>query len=601
MSGINGIYLFGQGNIDESPIDKMNNSIAHRGVGKSKTLVYHNIGIAQIGQGSTLVQSIDGRYTAVWDGYISNNNELRNILKEYNFHSDSVGETLIAAYVNWVEEMCQYLEGAFAFAILDKKEYQLFVARDRYASIPLYYYLDETIFVFSSEIKALIASGLFKPVFAKDRLPEFFRFGTIMEENTFLRNVKNFPPANAALFSNFLFSFDPYWHVETIGQCDDSYDTAKKNIHKLIVESVSTRFNSDGSTGIFLSGGIDSTIITAAARETVSGEIRTFNISFDEEEFSEAYYAKIVSKKFSTRHEEIKLKPQIFLEEIDNILDSYSFPSMDGANTYIISQAAKRAGINIGLSGLGGDELFCGYPVFGELMPTYKRLKLIPKFAKKTLLSYLNKTPNVRNKKIMDLISLTNPDKASVYGIFRSLMSIEDCKRLAGGYRTVINPQKHFLGKTNFLSELTLAEFDYYMQPVLLRDTEQMSVIHSLEVHAPMLDNQLVDYILSLPDSYKTKTAKPKSLLVESFSDMLPMEVVNRKKMGFVLPWSKWMANELAPLVKKAMKDAEEKDFLNIKNWEIAFEDFRNGKQNYNWNIFWGLIVLTSWMEKNGL
>lgn len=601
MSGINGIYKFGLESISEDILFKMNQAIGNGERDKHNSWIFQNMGISQIGKNQPESTIADGRYAVVTDGPLMNGKSLRKQLTDYEFQSDSDAETLIAAYNHWGAQMTEHLEGKFAFAIADKKEYELFIARDRFGMAPLYYFLNENIFAFSSTIKGLLASGLFQPVFAKDRLPEYFRFGTIMDENTFVRNVKNFPPANSALFSNFIFDFTPYWQPVSTQTTEDNYETSKIKIKNLFIDSVSKNLETDAQNGIFLSGGIDSTAITAAARECTQGQIRTVNISFDESNLSEAHYAKIVAKKFNTKHEEIRLKPNILLEEIDNILNAYAFPSMDGANTYMVAQAAKRAGIDIGLSGLGGDELFCGYPIFSKIKPTQRYLYCMPTFIKKMLMSQLGHNSTMRKKKTIELLSLSKPDLASVYGVFRSLMSMDDCKNMANGYRTVINAQKFFKNKQNILSDISLAEFNYYMTPILLRDTAQMSDVHSLDTRAPFLDTQLAEYILSLPASYKTKTKQPKSLLVASLSDLLPMEIVNRKKMGFVLPWDHWLRNELSPYVQNAIYILKETDVLDAKKWQAAFDDFKSGKTNYNWNIFWGVVVLTHWIKRHGL
>lgn len=606
MCGINGIYYFTSGTVEEQVIKDMNNTIVHRGPDNSGVFVKDQVGFGHVRlsiidlseSGNQPMFSADNRFVLIFNGEIYNYQKIKSLLADYPFKTSTDSEVLLAAYAKWGKQMLEHLEGMFAFAIFDKADNSLFIARDRLGIKPIYYYRTNNYIIFSSEIRGLIASKLFTPQLDKNMLSTFFRSGTIAGDDTLLKEVKMLSPASFAQISGNAMTIQNYWAPALETNTEISYAHAKKEVRELFLQAVEKRLVADVPFGAFLSGGIDSTAVTAAMSTCLSGASNTFNICFAEAAFSESYYAKQVAKRFGTHHTEIKLSPNLFLEEIDHILQSYDHPSVDGANTYIVSQATRKAGITMALSGLGGDELFGGYPVFKQLQPTLQKLHKLPTPLRKVGSLLLKANPKVRNKKMGDLLALNNPDEAQVYETFRSIMSKRDCMRLTGNIQAIVNP-KFFTQKCGTIDKITLAEYYHYLQPVLLRDTDQMSMKHALEVRVPFLDHKLVEFVLTLPDAYKTKTAVQKSLLVESLHDLLPSEIIHRKKMGFVLPWEQWLKNELATYVQDAIQTLQSTHLLNAKEWQSAFDDFKRGRQSYNWNIFWGLIVLTKWLKNN--
>lgn len=606
MCGINGVFYFNQQHADAGCLHKMNCAIEHRGPNNKGVFVENNIGLGHVRlsiidlsiSGNQPMFSNDERFVLIFNGEIYNYKKLKSLLSDYSFKTSSDSEVLLAAYSKWSKQMLEYLEGMFAFIILDKNDNSLFIARDRMGIKPLYYYKDNNLMVFSSEIKGLIASGLFVPRLNRNKLPEYFKIGTVTGNDTLLENVFMLPPASSLTISNNTLTFNTYWTSSSEVNNEIEYEESKKQVRELFFKAVEKRLVSDVPFGAFLSGGIDSTAVTAAMRECMSGQIETFNISFDENQFSEAHFAREVSRKFSTHHTEIKLSPNLFLSEIEAILKSYDHPCVDGANTYIVSQATRKAGITMALSGLGGDELFGGYPVFKLLKPTLNVLQKIPFPFRKLGSMILKSSSQTKKRKLADMLSLSNPDESSVYEIFRTMMSKNESNTLVGNSIPIVKPS-YFSNQGGLISNISNAEFHYYLQPVLLRDTDQMSMRHALEVRVPFLDHHLVEYVLSVPDSYKTKTNAPKSLLVESLSDLLPHDIVYRKKMGFVLPWEFWIKNELSPYVDNAIDKLETYNLLDHKQWKEAFQNFKNGKQFNNWNIFWALTVLVYWIENN--
>lgn len=609
MCGLNGIYHFEDKTADASKIALMNKAILHRGPDAQDIFSEDNVALGHVrlsiidlsDAGIQPMQSHDGNLVMVFNGEIYNYKSLKAQL-DYPFKTQTDSEVLLAAYLKWGKEMVHKLEGMFAIVIFDRNNKELFICRDRLGIKPLYYTHNQHHFVFSSEIRGLLASGIIEPNLNREFLPEYFTMGSVSGENTLVKDVKLLQPGTWVSVTKQGVTFKTYWNaVDSMSNNtkDLSYENAKKEVKNSFLEAVEKRLVADVPFGAFLSGGIDSTAVVAAMAKSSSTQVSTFNVNFDESEFSEAKYAKWVANKFGTNHTEIRLKPSVFLEEIEEIIASYDHPGLDGANTYIVSQATKKAGITMALSGLGGDEIFGGYPVFKQLLPTLSKVKKIPFPANRLAASVLKFKSGVRNKKMADLLSASKIDLSSVYTTFRSNLSKNDCAFLVGNPYSGTDVS---LFKTNlpFVSSLSLAEFYHYMQPVLLRDADQMSMAHALEVRVPFLDHKLVELVLSLPDEYKTKTSVQKSLLVDALGEeFLPKEIVERKKMGFVLPWENWLKNELSYLITDAIDKSEKMQLFDKKLWHSAYADFKSGKGNYNWNIFWGLITLVNWMERN--
>ncbi|MCK9480691.1 MAG: asparagine synthase (glutamine-hydrolyzing) [Bacteroidia bacterium] len=608
MCGINGIFHFNQNHVEEWHIKKMNEAIQHRGPDNNGIFLQNNVGLGHVrlsiidlsNAGNQPMFSHDGRFVLIFNGEIYNYQKIKSLLPEYPFKTSSDSEVLIAAYIKWGTQMLEYLEGMFAFAIYDQAQQNLFIARDRLGIKPLYYYKTDNFIVFSSEIRGLLASNLFQAQLDKSKISEFFRLGTVSGQDTLLQNTKSIPPASFAIISERTFDFHSYWEPTLETNNEISYEQCKKDIKTLFMNAVEKRLVADVPFGAFLSGGIDSTAVTAAMSECMSGSVNTFNISFEEKEFSEAYYAKQVAKRYGTKHTEIKLSPTLFLEEIENILNAYDHPSFDGANSYIVSQVTRKAGITMALSGLGGDELFGGYPVFAQLPLIINKLGKVPTIVRKCGSTLLSFNQNTRYKKLYELLSMNTLHPAQAYETLRSMLSKSDCNYLLGSYQPIVS-ESFFNNSFERYRQLTQAELHYYLQPVLLRDTDQMSMRHALEVRVPFLDHKLVEYVLNTPDAYKTKSKAQKSLLVESLSDLLPLEIIQRKKMGFVLPWDKWLRNELSEYVQNAIHKLAYRELLHAQSWQSAFNDFKIGKQNHHWNIFWGLIVLTNWLDRNNI
>ena len=280
----------------------------------------------------------------------------------------------------------------------------------------------------------------------------------------------------------------------------------------MLYKSVERRLIADVPFGAFLSGGIDSSAVVGLMSKAFRGTIKTFSVTFDESEFSEAKYAQLVADKFKTEHHEIRLTSDYFMEELPAALKATDHPSGDGPNTYIVSKVTKNAGITMALSGMGGDELFAGYAVFTRSLKLgkYKWIANLPSFTKKIPALILQKVkPGIATDKISELLQLDNFNFENTYPLSRQVMPEQKIRKLLTQAELPINAVYQILSKSNLtqfsslLSRVSVAEINTYMQNVLLRDTDQMSMASALEVRVPFLDYHLVDYVLSVSDEYK--------------------------------------------------------------------------------------------------
>jgi asparagine synthase (glutamine-hydrolysing) len=346
--------------------------------------------------------------------------------------------------------------------------------------------------------------------------------------------------------------------------------------------------------GAFLSGGIDSSSVVAVMSKHLTNPVKTFHIHFDESEFSELRYAEMVAKKYRTDHQNILIQPSAFLDEVIPAIEAIDHPSADGVNTYVVSKYTRAAGIKMALSGLGGDEVFAGYDVF-------KRLSQIQKLRGMGLLQLwemlpmsLRSLPFLKGK-MREILALERVDVASGYELFRQLFSKGELAMY--GIQVSVDALWSFeLEKNHLFAWIGNEEVERYMKPVLLRDTDQMSMAHSLEVRVPFLDHKLTDFVMGLPDQWKP-IQPGKRLLIDAMGDDLPREIWDRKKMGFVFPWKRWVNQDLKSLVDEGLAVVAE-----IPSLSAIVADLRRtqiGEENPSWYKVWLLSTLGHWIKNN--
>ncbi|MDX1760961.1 MAG: asparagine synthase (glutamine-hydrolyzing) [Christiangramia sp.] len=621
MCGINGILQLNS--TCKEAVQRMNTRLAHRGPDDEGVFAEDGVALGQrrlsiidlSSAGHQPMQSLDGRFILIFNGEIYNFRELKKEL-DYPFVSGTDSEVILAAYIKWGRDCVSKFNGMFAFAIWDIEKKELFIARDRLGIKPLYFYRNNEVLVFSSEIRALISSGKFPAKLSKEGLVDYLKYQTVHAPNTILEDVFMMTPGSTMTLQvkngQFDISSNTYWKPgERKNELKDAtYAEAKDSVKNHFFKAVESRLVADVPFGAFLSGGIDSSAVVGVMSQIADKQVKTFNISFAEEEFSEAKYARIIAKKFGTDHHEIQLSPEHFLKQIPDALKSMDHPSGDGPNTWVVSRATREAGITMALSGLGGDELFAGYPIFRRLDTLNKRQWLwkAPEAVRRSAGSVLQKVkPGIASDKIKSLLALNTYDFADVYSLSRQVLMNDQVTNLLNFDTTITThfskellSSHEILPNSHFLSRISIAEINTYMQNVLLRDSDQMSMAHALEVRVPFLDHELVELALSIPDNFKFPVT-PKKMLIDSLGDLLPTEIIDRPKMGFTFPWEHWLKNDLFELADQAMKNIAERDYFNSDAILKLWEDFNNGHPSVTYSRIWPLVVLDSWMKENNI
>ena len=611
MCGINGILNF---NSKPQPdvVRKMNLALAHRGPNNDGlfsddyiALGHRRLSIIDLSDSANQpYYSEDKRYVIVYNGELYNYLELKKELSDFKFRTNSDTEVILNAYIKYGTECLNFFNGMYAFAIWDSLKKEFFAARDRMGVKPFYYSFSNHSFVFSSEIRPIIKSGLVTGKLDLNSLRQYLQFQTVYAPDTIVKGVKVLPAASFILINEQTNCINKYWNISefVVSNSNLNYHDVKDSVRDLLKQSVKRRLISDVPFGAFLSGGIDSSAIVALMANVSENDINTFSITFNEKEYTEEKYSRIVSAKFNTKHTEIKLGVNDFKALLPEALQKLDHPSGDGPNTYVVSKYTKEAGITMALSGIGGDELFGGYPVFNRLPTLLKgaALDLIPISARKLFASILQINKSVATKKIGWLLNEKKWNFNSLYHLNRMICDANTVNSMLSYQKDLELPDlSSFYFKDSIMSSISLAEYQTYLQNVLLRDADQMSMAHALEVREPFMDHKLIEFVLGLPDRFK-KGIYSKQLLIDALGDLLPEEVYNRPKMGFTFPWRLWLQTDLKSFCEERINSLAKRSYFNSEVL-VFWKRFLDNDKEVSWSRIWLLVVLEDWMQNNNV
>ncbi|MDP2388410.1 MAG: asparagine synthase (glutamine-hydrolyzing) [Bacteroidota bacterium] len=623
MCGINGILSSKLTEKEgKEKLQKMNTALAHRGPNAEGSwnsqqvfLGHRRLSIIDLSESSNQpMLSNDGRYVIVYNGELYNYKDLKFELQRsmqgslpYVFRTGSDTEVILAAYIRWGKECIERFNGMFALAIHDTQTKETFIARDRLGIKPLYYTSNDHQFIFSSEIRPIIQSGFVDKKIDENALVEYIQYQTVHAPLTIVKDVYMLMPGHYCIWKNNSQETFCYWDIKKKaenGEGKTPYNEVCKNVNDLLHKAVERRLVADVPFGAFLSGGIDSSAIVGIMSGISTEKVNTFSVTFNEQDFSEEQFSDIVAKKFNTEHHNIRLSVNDFLSELPEALEAMDHPGGDGPNSYVVSKATKNAGITMALSGLGGDELFCGYDVFTRALQIKSKswMNLVPRMFRIGGASFVNKKSIAGEKKAAFLSKpILNFDY--FYPLSRMVYNDTQVQMLSGQNELPFNAVYKTVRKlptdekNHLLSKCSQAEMSTYMQNVLLRDADQMSMAVALEVRVPFLDYKLVEYVLGLTDKYK-QPVTPKKLLTDSLVDLLPPEIVNRKKMGFTFPWKHWMKNELKQFCEDNLTHLQNKSSINKTYLQGLWNRFLNDDPLITWSRIWHLVVLGHWLNK---
>jgi asparagine synthase (glutamine-hydrolysing) len=559
-----------------------------------------------------------------YNGEVYDFRALRQTLKSAGrtFRSESDTEVVLQGYQEWGVRVVDRLRGMFAFGIWDGRRSTLLLSRDRLGIKPLYVHRTPHSVLFASEIRALLASKLIPRRLDLSVLDQFLAYQTVPAPRTLVDGVQMLAPGHLVeAGENGFWRDERYWDLLGSADADAAKVThreeAKARIAKLLEESVALHLVSDVDVGVFLSGGIDSSAIAGLIRE--GGRLpRTFTVTCPNTAFDEAEPARLAAKAFDSQHTEIVLTQEELVRQLPEALAGVDHPSGDGINTFVVSRAVRAAGIKVALSGVGGDEFFGGYPSFHR-MEKMASLGLAwrhsPAAARRAAAAAVRAFggSSVATKKTAALLE-TDGTVPQAFPVMRQMFSPEQRQELLTraaldaaaehGDPYVALLQSAAAGEeAETMQFVSYAEARTYMHDVLLRDTDQMSMRHGLEIRVPLLDHRLVEYVMGLPDAIKRPNGYPKRLLMESLASGLPSDIVDRPKQGFVLPFDPWMRHELKPLCEHHLgpEGLQKLGIVQASGMQSVWNSFLSRDGRVTWSRPWTLVALSSWIEQLGL
>ena len=618
MCGITGIFSTKQ-NASLDLVKQMNTSITHRGPNaegyfQSKdgncVLGHKRLSIIDLSDAANQpMTSSCGRYTLVFNGEIYNYQEIKaDILKytDVKFKTNSDTEVIIEAFALWGKAFIYKLNGMFSMAIYDNKDQILWLFRDRIGIKPLFYFWNGELFAFSSELKSLLILreklGAFN--LNKTAVNQYLRLGYIAEPNTIYQEVNKFKSAHIAAVTNYGFSKECYWNIDKkVSKYMISDEAkAKEKLKGLIESSVKYRMVSDVPFGTFLSGGIDSSTVTAVAQSISETPINTFSIGFKEADYNEAEHAAKIASRLKTNHHEFMVSYTEAIENFDKIINAYDEPFADSSAipTMLVSKLAKQH-VTMTLSGDGGDEQFLGYGAYNWAKrlnnPIVKKSKGAAKFL-------LSKSKKNRNKRVAEMFNFNKETHLSshIFSVEQYFFSDNELKNILNeNYQEVLEFKKNELERSfSKVEEQAYFDLNYYLKDDLLTKVDRASMQYSLETRVPLLDHRIVEFSLNLSESLKIKNKESKYLLKQVLYDYVPKEYFDRPKWGFSIPIKHWLQNELKFLVDKYLSAAvlDKYKILNTEKVKELEKRYFAG-EDYLFNKIWAIIILNQWLEKN--
>ena len=526
---------------------------------------------------------MDAELTIVFNGEIYNYQELRSTLKHYGhqFTTESDTEVILKAYRHWGIDAFAFFNGMFALAIWDETKQQLILARDHAGIKPLYYYIDHRCLYFASEIRAFQHSG--KSFEENDKWQTaFLTFGHLPEPITTLKSVVPLAKGTVLIIDvpSLKTKSHTFFNWKFTGQLTNEQE-ALALMRETLEEAVRRHLISDAPIGLFLSGGIDSSLLTLIAAHTQKENLHTLSIVFNEKAFSEEKYQQLIIQKTNAQHQSFLVTKNIFNEKLEDAMEAMDQPTLDGINTYFISMYAKEYGLKAVLSGIGADELFGGYPSFQQ----QKKMKWV-NMAPGSLLKAFQWVPDHRIRKL-SYVGMQN--SASEYLSYRGIFTPVSVASLLGTTQHEIEQDLEELSThypVNGLkngNRISWLETNFYMQNQLLKDSDFMSMWHGLEIRVPFLDKEVMLMAGAIDAAIKFKKDPPQYLLVKPFEQELPVEIWKRKKQGFTFPFEGWL---------------KENEFImpSTEDEKKLYKAFQN--KRLSWGRYWCALLMKRFSQQ---
>lgn len=596
-------------------LTRMSELLVHRGpdgegsyVDENIALGHRRLSIIDLESGAQPMQDWKKRYTITFNGEIYNFLQLREkFIKEgFRFQTRSDTEVILAAYEKYGERCVEYFQGMFAFALWDKAEKKLFLARDRAGKKPLYYFHNKDRFVFASEIKAILAMGDIPRQIDMEALNYYLTYGYIPAPMTIYKHVRKLREASILVYEDQSIDEKTYWKLpdpgNSTGQSEEDYLT---HLDSILADAVSSRMISDVPLGAFLSGGIDSSVIVSTMAKSGESAINTFTIDFAEKAFSELKEAKKVAAHCHTQHQVLEVKtdavnvlPKLAWHFDEPFADSSAIP------TYYVSKMAREH-VTVILSGDGGDELFAGYNSY-QKRDEHRALLRLPALMRRVMFGgiagVLPMQAPMRN--LLKYAAFASPeDGPDAFGLYPYIK--DDV--LTAGFRKIVRQFNAVDMRRNIrakyqaadkLTRLQMIDLQLYLPGDILVKVDRMSMANSLETRAPLLDYRLMEFAMRLPVSMKMRDGVSKYLLKKLLRKSVPSEILSKSKRGFAVPVNKWFQTDLHQYTKEILLDrrSKERGIVDAKTVEKVLHHHVKGKRDYSEWIYL-LLMLELWFQ----
>jgi asparagine synthase (glutamine-hydrolysing) len=623
MCGICGIInLNSSDNVDSDTLKKMGNVLHHRGPDDEGYYCKNNIGlgmrrlsIIDLNTGKQPLFNENGSICVIFNGEIYNFKELQDELieKGHTFSTKSDTEVIVHAYEEFGYECVSKLNGMFAFAVLDKRKNLLLLARDRLGKKPLYYFHDSKCFLFASEIKALLQSGMIKSELDMEAIDLFLTYEYIPAPWSIFKNILKLPPGHILILSNDQCCIKSYWDISAQNELQLE-SNPEDQLLWLLNDSIRLRLRSDVPLGVFLSGGVDSSAVLAMMSNLTSEPIRTFSIGFNDNSYNELPYARRVSRLFNCDHHEIIIEPNV-VQWINDLIYFVDEPFGDTSifPTYLVSRMARKD-VKVVLSGDGGDEVFAGYETYiadkiGRLyhkIPSSIRGNLIQKAL--GMLPVTQKKKGLLNKSRRFLQGCILPESLQHVRWMMYITEMEKRELYSEELNCAIDSKLSYewmqgifknVNSGDPLRQQQYVDIKTFLADDILVKVDRMSMANSLEVRSPLLDYRLVEFAMMLPSSLKLRGFKSKYIFKKALNGLLPGEILHRKKEGFSSPLKNWIKNELKPMMLDLLSSevVKKRGYFRAQYIENLISEHLADKENHAHKL-WPLMVFELWHQQ---
>jgi len=610
--------------VERERLAAMNDQIIHRGPDDGGLFVEGRVGLAMrrlsiidVKTGHQPLSNEDENIWIVFNGEIYNHQQLRADLEAagHRYRTKSDTETIVHLYEQYGRDCVNHLRGMFAFAIWDRPKRKLFIARDRLGIKPLYYRYSNGQFLFGSEVKTILAYPGVKPEFNQAGLAEYLAFGYLTGEDTFYAGIKKLLPGHTLEADEAgTISIQPYWDLSVAADPDNKPRSHYvKGYRELLEQCVDSHLMSDVPLGVFLSGGLDSSVIAALTAKGRQEPIRTFAVGYGEEAFSELPFARQVAKHIGSEHHEVRLSRQEFFDYLPKLIWHEDEPIVwpSSISLYAVAKLARER-VTVVLTGEGSDETLAGYTRYAwtvknaGLDKVYR--SVTPDALRRAVRAAINGSglpANLRRKLEHTFLVRDGASWPSFYfdNFYSAFSAQEQDDLLTASAKSITRDayagsMKHWEHSSgDLLHRLLYTDIKTYLVELLMKQ-DQMSMAASIESRVPFLDHVLVEYTARIPAKHAIHGLAGKQVLKEAVEDLLPHDIIYRKKMGFPTPWAYWLAGPQVNDLEKILLSPRtlERGFFRPAAVKKMFAEHRANRRDHG-NRIWRLLNLETWLR----